>query len=208
MASIHYWTEEEKTFLKDNVKGRMVPELIVMFKEEFGIELRPKQLSGMIKRMGLTSGVNTQFKKGMPAHNKGKAMEIDIYSKCEPTMFKPGSVPPNTDPIGTEKLCTDGYVWVKIDNQPKAKKIVNWKQKHKLLWEQHNGPVPKGHKVIFLDGNRENIVLENLALVSDSELLIMNKRKLIYDDKDLTKVGVNIAKLIDTTNKKKNVNKS
>lgn len=208
MASIHYWTEEEKQFLKENIKGRMVAELIVMFIEKFGIELRPKQISSMIKKMGLTSGVNTKFKKGMPAHNKGKAMEIDIYSKCAPTMFKPGSIPKNTDPIGTEKMSADGYIYVKVNNVPKSKKTVNWKQKHKIVWEKEYGSIPKGHKLIFLDGNRENIVLENLALVSDNELLIMNKRKLIYDDKDLTKVGVNIAKLIDTANKKKNVNKS
>ncbi len=57
--------------------------------------------------------------------------------------------------------------------------------------------------MIFGDGDKLNCNIDNLILVSRSELLIMNRNKLIKNDSVLTKVGVNIAKLLDTMNKKK-----
>lgn len=203
----HYWTEEEKQFLRDNVKGRLQEELQEMFYERFGVKLRSKQLASMIKRLGLASGVDTRFKKGMPAHNKGQKMEIDIYSKCSGTMFKPGSKPKNTDPIGTEKLLADGYVWVKVNDKPKVPKKENWKQKHKLLWEQEYGPVPEGSVVIFKDGDPTHIELDNLECITKAQLLILNKKKLIHSNKQITETGIAVAKLIDAVNKKKNVKK-
>lgn len=203
----HNWSEEEKQFLRDNIKGKLRIEVQEMFYEHFGVNLSKNQLSSMIKKLGLTSGIDTRFKKGMPAHNKGKKMEIDIYSKCSGTMFKPGNKPKNTDPIGTEKILADGYVWVKIDDKPKVPKRKNWKQKHKLLWEREYGPVPKDSVVIFKDGDPTHIELSNLECVTRSQLLILNKQKLICKDKELTEAGIAVARLIDTVNKKKNVKK-
>lgn len=60
-----------------------------------------------------------------------------------------------------------------------------------------------GHKVIFADKNNRNFAPNNLILVSDSEALIMNMNKLIYEDSEITKIGSNIAKVIDKTNKMK-----
>ena len=58
--------------------------------------------------------------------------------------------------------------------------------------------------MIFADGNRENFDIDNLVLVSSSEELILNRRKLLTDDKEITKTGVLIAKVIDKTYKLKN----
>lgn len=62
-----------------------------------------------------------------------------------------------------------------------------------------------GHKVIFADRNKRNFDLDNLILVTDSEALIMNTNKLIYEDAELTKTGTLVAKVIDKTNKLKKV---
>lgn len=40
---------------------------------------------------------------------------------------------------------------------------------HIVLWESINGPVPEGHQVHHIDGNRSNNDLENLQLVSHLE---------------------------------------
>ena len=77
----------------------------------------------------------------------------------------------------------------------------NWKPKQQIVYEQHYGPIPPKHKVIFADGDRFNFNPDNLILVSNSEELIMNKRKLRYKDKELTRTGSIIAKVIDKTNK-------
>ena len=70
-----------------------------------------------------------------------------------------------------------------------------WRGKHVILWEQEHGPRPKGHKVIFADGNHRNFTPENLILVSNGELLIMNHLKLVTPDAALTKTGRTVAKL-------------
>jgi len=63
--------------------------------------------------------------------------------------------------------------------------------------------LPKGHAIIFADGNRENLDIDNLILVSRRQLLILNQHKLIQDNAELTKIGVNIAKLQEKINERK-----
>ena len=47
--------------------------------------------------------------------------------------------------------------------------------KHRVVWEAHHGPIPKGYAVIFLDGDRENCALDNLDAVPKGVLSHMNK---------------------------------
>lgn len=45
--------------------------------------------------------------------------------------------------------------------------------RHKLthrIWEEYNGPVPKGYLVFYKDGDRYNISIKNLGCCSRSEL--------------------------------------
>jgi hypothetical protein len=35
---------------------------------------------------------------------------------------------------------------------------------HRVVWEQHHGPLPKGHKVYFKDKNPDNWSIDNLYL--------------------------------------------
>ncbi|GHV76492.1 hypothetical protein AGMMS49942_13130 [Spirochaetia bacterium] len=90
-------------------------------------------------------------------------------------------------PVGTEVIDTDGYVKVKIAD-PKT-----WKVKHRIIWEKANGPVPKGNVIIFADGNRMNVKLKNLLMVSRKELAVMNRSGLIYENAEFTKTGKLIA---------------
>lgn len=40
---------------------------------------------------------------------------------------------------------------------------------HHVIWEEHNGPIPAGHKVVFKDGNHLNWDISNLILLSNSD---------------------------------------
>lgn len=42
---------------------------------------------------------------------------------------------------------------------------------HKVLWEERHGPVPDGHRLVFIDGNQGNCTLENLELVTVAEAM-------------------------------------
>lgn len=89
--------------------------------------------------------------------------------------------------LDQKELMQMGYVDIKIADPNK------WKGKHILIWEELHGPVPKGHAVIFADGNNRNFDPENLLLVSRKQLVRMNQRGLIQNDAELTKTGVIIA---------------
>lgn len=54
-----------------------------------------------------------------------------------------------------------------------------WEPKHRWLWAQENGPIPNGQVIIFKDGNKRNITVDNLMLVSRHELAILNKKKML-----------------------------
>ena len=53
-------------------------------------------------------------------------------------------------------------------------KVGKYALKHRVVWEQNNGPVPDGMVVVFKDGNKLNTAIENLELVSRKELMSKN----------------------------------
>lgn len=184
--------EEHINFLKENVNGITLKELTNKFNKKFNMKVSESSISNLKSKYGLRSGiVGGRFKKGHVPNNKGKHMTLEQYRKCKRTMFKKGNIPFNYKPIGSERIDRDGYTYIKVAEPNK------WKLKHRVLWENNNGPIPEKHKLIFADGDRQNICLENLILVSYTELLIMNKRDLISKNAEFTKTGTIIAKVLD-----------
>lgn len=195
--------DEHIEFLKENVKGITLKELTKRFNDKFNMNISESAVGNLKHKYNLQSGiVGGQFPKGHIPANKGKKgyMSPEQYEKCKATMFKKGNVPANARDIGSERIDKNGYILVKIQDGHKNK---NWIRKHRYLYEQAYGRIPKGHKVIFADGNNRNFDLSNLILVSDAEELIMNRNKLFKNDTELTKAGVTIAKILDKVNKRK-----
>lgn len=153
--AVHRYTEEQASFVRENIKGRTRKDLLEMFNAYFGLELGLNQITAYIKNHGLRSGIDSRFKSGQPSWNKGKKGIGGGGS----TRFKKGQRPHNYKPLGSERVNGEGYVDVKIA-EPNV-----WKTKHRLIWEEVNGPIPKDHVVIFGDGNRRNFALDNLLLV-------------------------------------------
>lgn len=158
------------------------------FNEHFGLRGKKKitlgQMKGMLSRYKLRNGKDTRFRSGMSPHNKGKK---GCAAGSEKGWFRTGHRPRNYRPVGSERLNQNGYMEVKISD-PKT-----WKAKHLIIWEKVRGPIPKGCAIIFADGNRLNVRLSNLLMVSRRELAVMNRFGFISENKDLTKVGKSIA---------------
>jgi hypothetical protein len=192
----HRYTPEEIRFLKKKVAGRSYAELTALFNRRFGLEITVSQMGSNVKRYGLSNGRDCRFKPGQVSHNKGKH---GCYPGCEKTQFKPGHRPWNWRPVGSERVNADGYTEVKVRNPHK------WKFKHVLVWEAAHGKVPKGRVIIFADGNRQNLKLKNLLLVSRSELAVMNHSGLFSGNAELTKAGKSVAdiKMLVAGRKKK-----
>ena len=185
----HRWTDEEKEYLASIVKGKTYKELLILMNYKFEYEFSSQQIESALRRYNLKTGNTGQFKKYQEPWNKG----LKGYMGANKTSFKKGTIPPNYKPVGTERFAKDGYIEVKVKD-PNV-----WELKHRYIYKKHHGEIPNGYNVIFADKNISNFDIDNLILVSKAEMLILNKNKLIFEDKDFTKVGVNIAKLINKT---------
>ena len=183
---LHKWSEEEKEYLASIVKGKTYKEIATLMKDKFNYDFTDQQIKGAMNRYNLRTETTGCFRKGSVPWNKG----LKGYIGPNKTSFKKGTIPPQYRPVGSERINKDGYIEIKVAD-PRT-----WKLKQRYVYEQYYGEIPKDHNVIFADGNRQNFDIDNLIAVSRSEMLILNNNKLIYKDKELTKTGVNIAKIL------------
>ena len=182
----HKWSDEEKEYLAKITPNNHYKDIVKLMNEKFEYDFSEKQVTGAIKRYGLKTGFKGHFKKGSTPWNKG----LKGYIGPNRTSFKKGHAPVNYRPVGSERTTVDGYIEIKVEDPNK------WKLKHRIVYEEHHGEIPKGGNIIFLDGNKKNINIENLKLVSDATLLIANNKKLLFEDRNLSEVGINTANLI------------
>ena len=183
---IHVYTDAEKDFMRDYLPGVPRREFAILFNEHFGLTLTASQIIGATKRYGFFNGLDFRFRPGQVSHNKGIRK---VYPGCEKTWFSKGHMPHNHKPVGSERINRDGYREIKIE-EPKK-----WRGLHVLVWEKANGPVPKGYAVVFGDGDRTNVDLENLILLTRAELAVMNKQKWVGGSAELTRVGKTLANI-------------
>lgn len=193
---LHIWSKEEKEYLKEITPGHHHKEIQELMNKKFNLNLTMNQIKGAIGRYKLNTGLTGQFKKGHTPFNKG--MKGICAKGCEKTWFRKGNTPVNHKPVGSERVSVDGYVEIKVAEPNK------WRLKHNIIWEEHNGPIPKGHALIFGDRNTQNLDINNLILVSRKQLLILNRNNLIKNDAELTKTGVIIADLHSKISERKN----
>jgi hypothetical protein len=193
----HKWSEEEKKYLMEIVPGRHYDEVLELMNARFDYQFKKSQLSGAAKRYGVKTGFDGRYKKGNVPPNKG----TKGLTGANKTSFKKGHQALNYRPIGSERICRDGYTEIKVADPNK------WKLKHRLIWEEANGPVPKGYALIFGDGDKRNIKLDNLLLVSRAQLARLNQNHLIQNDTELTKTAINVVDLMVKISKIKKGNR-
>lgn len=189
------YIEEMVRYIENNITGISYKMLTEQFNERFGMNISIQAMRSLARRKELTNGISGQFQKGNTPHNKGRKGEC--YQGCEKTWFPKGHIPKNLKPIGSERITKDGYIKIKVDN-PDV-----WKLKHRVAWEKEHGKIPSNHAIIFLDGDKTNCNIENLKMVSRSELCIINKNKLLTDSPEINNTVTVLAKLMDTKNKKR-----
>jgi hypothetical protein len=186
----HHYTAAEIRFLTAKVSGRPYAELTELFNRRFGLNLNVGRIKDTLGRHGLNNGRDCRFRPGQTSHNKGKTGVY--FTGSEKGWFKPGNKPWTHKPVGAERVNGDGYIDVRIRN-PTGKPWKNWKAKHRIIWEKAHGKIPRGHAVIFADGDKRNFALENLLLVSRAELAVMNSSHLISAHRGLTETGKLVA---------------
>lgn len=162
--------DEQEEFLKSVVKGNTCAQITKIINRKYNLNLSTQQIKSLKNRLKLKSGVDARFKKGMVPYNKGKKNVTGMSS----TRFKKGRVPYNFRPVGSLRYPEDNknYVMIKVANPNK------WQQYHDYLWEKHKGKIPKGYVVVFADGNNRNFDINNLDIMSRTELMEMNRLRI------------------------------
>ena len=170
----HIWTSEEEALLRRAYPDTPTRELAARLGLSIKQVYEKARLLGLKKsasyrktraagcpQPGERRGRATEFKPGQAPHNKGK--RFNAGGRSAEARFKAGHRPANTVPVGTVVTDSFGYLRKKIaDNQGRF----GWRFLHHLVWEAQHGPLPAGHIVIFKDGNRQNVALDNLACIS------------------------------------------
>lgn len=184
----HLLTPEQEDFVQANCLGIGNKELTQSINEKFGTNFTVKQIRAYKKNHDLRSGLTGYFEKGHVPVNKGTKGMFNVGGNS--TSFKKGDKIWNEMPIGTEVFRSDGYLWTKLQDDPPK-----WQQSHILLWEKANGPIPEGMIVTFLDGDRRNVSLDNLTLITRQEHVRLNGYGYRSDDAEITKTGIQLTRL-------------
>lgn len=121
-------------------------------------------------------GKGHRFKKGDTPPNKGLRRPGWGPGRMKETQFKKGNRTGRANqtykPIGTERISKDGYLERKVNDDMPLQ--ARWKQVHRIVWEEHNGPIPDSHVIVFKDGNKLNCDIANLKMLTRQELMSRN----------------------------------
>jgi hypothetical protein len=119
---------------------------------------------------------STSFAPGQEPWNKGTRG----WSRANKTSFQRGHRRKGTLAVGDTTFRRDknGILrrWIKVANGPVAQ--FNWQPYATWLWEQANGPIPKGWIVHHADGNALHDSLSNFELVTRARHIELHRQQL------------------------------
>ena len=128
-------------------------------------------------------GIAYRFGPGHVPANKGLRRPGFAPGRMKDTQFKPGSrqgkAARNWKPVGTILMDPDGYLRIKVREAKPGEasgfgNVLVWPLMQRHVWEQAHGPIPSGHVIAFRNGDKRDVRLENLELISRTELMARN----------------------------------
>lgn len=110
--------------------------------------------------------VATRFKPGHKTWNEGVKGSTGLHDNCRKTQFKPGQKPHTWVPVGSYRINTSKGVprLERKMNETPGPNHVRWIPVARLVWEQHNGPIPPKHIIVFADSKQATTVLEEITV--------------------------------------------
>lgn len=170
------FTKKEDAFIRANYLTMPAKRIAAKLGRRGGTARQRMKLIGLVVPPEIIEQFkqSSYIKKGNVPFNKGKKgsghLSEAALNKMRKTQFKKGSVPPNHKPVGSERIdAKDGYVYVKV-----REGIGGFVLKHRVIYEQHFGPIPKGCNVEFKDRDRLNFSPDNLILRTRKENMKLN----------------------------------
>jgi len=140
---------------------------------KLGVRKTPEYLAALEIRQRvqfIDGSKSTRFQPGQAPWNKG--VPFSAGGRSKETRFKPGQRPHTWRQIGTERLSKEGYLQRKVADTGYSPR--DYKAVHHLVWIEAGREIPPGHVLIFIDGDKRNITLDNLRLITKAENMARN----------------------------------
>ena len=192
------WPKGFHEFIVENSYGVESKELAKMVKEHFGIDVTPQQIKTYCQRWGIKRGVTGWFQKGHEPGTKGKTIEEickydpEKIARVRSGQFKKNHIPHNHVPVGTVTVVHGDKL---IQVRETGEQWERWRYLSRVVWEEHNGPIPEGMYISFKDGDNMNCDISNLMMINRPESAAMTGYKLRSQDPDLTMAGLGMVRL-------------
>ena len=204
-----YYPKGMYEFVRDHSWGVSSKDMAEMVNKKFGTSFSQTMMKQFRQRHGIKSGCTGWYQKGHPPGNKGKKLEeyvgeeraAEIKKRIRATQFKKGDRPFNEMPIGSIVISSEGYYLRK--KQMEGTHQERWEYLHRVVWEEHNGPVPDGMVVTFKDSDKLNCNIENLMLITRGESAALTRMGYRFEDPELTEAAVSMVRLKQAVETKK-----
>jgi HNH endonuclease len=161
---IRHWSIEDENRLRDLYLTHTQRQIAAL------LDRTPRAVNQKAKILRLSKPGGGRFPKGHISANAGTRRPGWAPGRMASTQFKKGGRSSNYLPIGTFRFDSDGYPRRKIADgiggfgNPKV-----WEFVHRRVWQEANGPIPRGHRVWWKDGDKSNNAIGNLELLSGAE---------------------------------------
>ena len=182
------YSKEELDWISNN-RTLMRPDLHRLFCEEFSrVDVSAINIHSLRTRNGWKTGRTGQFKKGNIPHPNARPKGANR------TSFKKGNKPHGWKPLGSSRFSKDGYIEIKI-SEPRT-----WALLHIMIWIAANGKIPEGHCVVFKNGDKTIVEINNLELITRNENLQINRLQCSSRPLEVRPVVRAVGKLVAKTN--------
>lgn len=158
------YTDEHIDFIRSIANKKLIKDICDEFNEKYGMDKKPHAISNLMQRNGIYNGLQghasklTQFKEGN---------SYGMNTKPNRTSFRKGMTPYNKLGDYSETV-RDGVVMIKIGGK--------WRYKHRYIWEQAYGEIPKGKAILFKDNDKSNVEIDNLFMTTDQAARLVPRR--------------------------------
>ena len=194
------WTPERDAWFRAFVPGHTEREISAEHERIYGFPLTEGQIGNHKAVLGIRSGTHGgRFKKGNAGGFSSEEHRRRFLEAGKRTRFKKGSISGSAlkrrHPVGYERVDRDGYVQVKVSDGLQSSPNCNFRFKHHVVYEQHNGPIPPGCNIVFADHDKRNFDPSNLVAVPRGVWSVISHKGLRYWDAESLRACMAVAQV-------------
>lgn len=178
-------TPEMHQFLREYFPEHTHQEIVLEFNKRYpGMNFTYAQSRAYAKNHKLKTCNTWHFKPGI----QNGIVTQQFLESGKKTRFKSGHVPKNHMSVGSVVVATIGYHKIKVAEPNR------WRLYSRYIWEKEKGPIPKGYRVIHINGDMLDDRIENLDCVSPAVAIYISKYGL-KSSEEINQAVITLSKL-------------